>query len=187
MAADEPRDEQLLERFLEGDDNAFSVLVRRHEDKIFSLAYRMLGNRADALDATQETFVAAFRRARSFRGESSFGTWLFRIGINSARDVLRKRSRGAAPQELEDEGPEPASDELETQMTLRFDLSRALAALPEDHRTALLMHDLGGFGYQEIAAITRTNIGTVKSRISRARRKLALLLEQPLETHTSKD
>jgi RNA polymerase sigma-70 factor, ECF subfamily len=180
------RDEDLLRDHLEGSDRAFEVLVRRHEDRIFALALRMLGERSDALDATQEAFVSAFRQARSFRGDSSFGTWLYRIAINACKDLMRKRGRWGEP--TEDVGADLATTEdVEGSVSDRMDLSAALARLPEEFRDAVVMHDLGGIPYEEIARTTRTNIGTVKSRISRGRKRLADLLEHPGGPGASKD
>jgi RNA polymerase sigma-70 factor (ECF subfamily) len=179
-------DDELLEQFKRGDEAAFSSLVRRHEGRIFGLAMRMLGERADALDATQDTFVAAFRRAEDFRGESSFATWLYRIGINSCKDLLRKKQRAPAPTEEVGEGPANPSS-VEDTVTTRLDLAGALARLSEEYREAVCMHDLGGIRYEEIAALTGVSIGTVKSRISRGRRRLAELLEHPGGPPASKE
>ena len=180
------RDEDLLRDHLEGSPHAFDELVRRHEDRLFALALRMLGERSDALDATQEAFVSAFRQARSFRGDSSFGTWLYRIGINACKDLMRKRGRWGDP--TEDAGVDlPTGEDVEADAARRIDLSAALAQLPEEFRDPVVMHDLGGIPYEEIARTTRTNIGTVKSRISRGRKRLAELLEHPGPPAASKD
>jgi RNA polymerase sigma-70 factor, ECF subfamily len=186
--ADDPsvKDEELLARYLAGSERAFTTLMRRHEDRIFALALRMLGDRADAFDATQDAFVSAFRQARSFRGDSSFGTWLYRVAINSCKDLIRKRKRWGEP--TEDAGvDEPSTEDVEGETTTRLELAAALARLPEEFRDPVVMHDLGGVPYEEIARTTRTNIGTVKSRISRGRKRLAELLEHPAPPQSSKD
>jgi RNA polymerase sigma-70 factor (ECF subfamily) len=182
-------DEALLEVFLKGREAAFTELVHRHEDRIFALALKMMGNRADALDATQNTFILAFRQASKFRGESAFGTWLYRIGINACRDLLRKRKRLPDP---EDELPEPddkryGGANVEDLVATRLDLKRALAELNDDYREAVCLHDLGGIPYEEISTITGVSIGTVKSRISRGRKRLGELLEQQSLPGASKD
>jgi RNA polymerase sigma-70 factor, ECF subfamily len=182
-------DEALLEVFLKGREAAFTELVHRHEDRIFTLALKMMGNRADALDATQDTFILAFRQASKFRGESAFGTWLYRIGINACRDLLRKRKRLPDP---EDELPEPddkgyGSANVEELVATRLDLKRALAELNDDYREAVCLHDLGGIPYEEIATITGVSVGTVKSRISRGRKRLGELLEQQTLPGASKE
>jgi RNA polymerase sigma-70 factor (ECF subfamily) len=181
-------DEELLENFLNGSEDAFTELMRRHEDRIFSVAMRMTGNRADALDATQETFIQAFRKAARFRGDSAFGTWLWRIGINACNDILRKRKR--VPQPEEDpavEEPIEGSPSVDDAVATRLELKDALAILSTDYREAVVMHDLGGIPYEEIATLTGVSIGTVKSRISRGRKRLAHLLEQGSTSRTSKD
>ena len=179
-------DEDLLAQAVGGDQAAFSELVRRHEDRVFGIAMRATGDRADAFDATQDTFVAVFRQAAGFRGESAFTTWLYRIAVNASRDVLRKRRRLPEPVETvpETAGGDPG---MERSVDLRLDLAQALAAVPEEYREAVLLHDLGAVPYEEIARITGTALGTVKSRISRGRRKLAELMEHQARADTSKD
>jgi RNA polymerase sigma-70 factor (ECF subfamily) len=183
----EPSDESLLHAFRGGDHQAFTTLVRRHEDRMFALALRMTGSRADALDATQEAFVTMFRKASSFRGESAFGTWLYRIGINACHDLLRQRARR---DEKEGDRPDVEDERLpriDEATALRIDLARALAELSEEYREAVVMHDLGGIPYEEIARLTGAAVGTVKSRISRGRRRLAELMEQASDSQASKD
>jgi RNA polymerase sigma-70 factor (ECF subfamily) len=178
-------DEQLLDQFIAGRRACFDALVRRHEDRIFALALRMMGDRSEALDASQEIFLTLWRRASSFRGDSSFSTWLYRIGINTCHDLLRKRKRVPQPQE---ELPEPvdAGPDIEEGVAVRMDLARALAEIQSDYRDAVLMHDLGGVPYEEIARLTGVPVGTVKSRISRGRRALAAALEHRLSAESSK-
>jgi RNA polymerase sigma-70 factor (ECF subfamily) len=178
LAAEARSDEKLLEAFLAGERAAFEELVRRHEDRLFGLALRMTGNRSDALDATQDAFVAAFRRAPSFRGDAAFGTWLYRVAVNVTQDLLRKRSRDVVSEmEGEEHAATGPAERVEDAAVARIDVARALAELPEEYREAVVMHDLGGVPYDEIARITQTPMGTVKSRISRGRRQLAGLLE----------
>jgi RNA polymerase sigma-70 factor, ECF subfamily len=178
-------DEQLLDQFIDGSRRCFDALVRRHEDRIFALALRMMGDRSEALDASQEIFLTLWRRAGSFRGDSSFSTWLYRIGINTCHDLLRKRKRVPQPHE---EPPEPVDGRpgMEEAVTLRMDLAQALAGIQSDYRDAVLMHDLGGVPYDEIARLTGVPVGTVKSRISRGRRALAAALEHPPSAESSK-
>ena len=188
MDLEDLTDEALLDRFHRGTHQAYEVLMRRHEDRIFGLALRMTGDRSDALEATQDAFVSAFRQAGSFRGDSSFGTWLYRIGINACRDLLRKRRR--LPEPVADPGEEmpPATHtRLEDEVVDRVDLSRALAMLPEEYRQAVTLHDLGGVPYDEIATTAGVPIGTIKSRISRGRRLLASHLEQASKSEASKE
>ena len=188
MDLEDLSDEALLDRFHNGTHAAYEVLMRRHEDRIFGLALRMTGDRSDALEATQDTFISAFRRAGSFRGDSSFGTWLYRIGINACRDVLRKRRRLPEPVADPSEHIEPIPvARLDDIVVDRVDLARALAELPEEYRQAVALHDLGGVPYDEIAAVAGVPIGTIKSRISRGRRRLAQSLEQRPRPEASKE
>ncbi|HEX3326812.1 MAG TPA: sigma-70 family RNA polymerase sigma factor [Actinomycetota bacterium] len=181
-------DEDLLRRFVDGDEDAFSELMRRHEDRVFAVAYRITGDRSEALDATQEAFISLFKRAKSFRGDSAFSTWLYRIGMNAAYDVIRKRrptveARPDLTQELGSSG----ATAMEEAAGIRSDVAGALAALPAEYREAVVMHDLGSIPYEEIATLTKVSLGTVKSRISRGRRRLAELLEPSYRPETSKD
>jgi RNA polymerase sigma-70 factor (ECF subfamily) len=162
--------------------------MRRHEERIFALALRMTGGRADALDATQEAFISAFRQAGRFRGDSAVSTWLYRIAVNSCHDLLRRNRRFPETKPGEELPERPTSHHgVEEQAVLRIDLARALAALQPEYREAVTMHDLGGVPYEEIATATGAALGTVKSRISRGRRQLAKLLEQPPSVGSSKE
>jgi RNA polymerase sigma-70 factor (ECF subfamily) len=181
----ERSDEVLLRAFLDGDHDSFSDLMRRHEDRVFGLAFRITGNRPDALDATQDAFISAFRRAKSFRFDSAFTTWMHRVTLNACYDLMRKRGR-ATPEEQPEPSGGSGATQVDDAVALRLDVSRALAALPEDYREAVVMHDLGGLPYEEIATATGVAIGTVKSRISRGRRRLAQLLEPGDDSVTSK-
>jgi len=183
---DPERDEVLLARFLEGDDGAFAELMNRHEDKIFSLALRITGDRSDALDATQDAFVAAFKKARAFRGEAAFSTWLYRIAVNACNDLLRKKKRYVLSEDVELERRSAPGD-VAGAASDRVDVQRALAALPPDYRDAVALHDLAGLRYEEIAEVTGVQLGTVKSRISRGRKQLARMLEQRDDLMPSKE
>ena len=181
-------DAELLNRAAAGDGAAFGTLMGRHEDRLFGLALRILGDRADALDATQEAFIAAFRQAGSFRGEASVGTWLYRIGINAAKDFVRKQRRWNAQDDVDQLADESSSERsIDERVATRLDLQEALASLPDEYREAVVMHDLGGIPYEEIAVITGVMIGTVKSRISRGRRRLAEFLEPERASGPSKE
>jgi len=179
VAAESRSDEELLRSFLDGNQTSFAELMRRHEDRIFALAFRMTGQRSDALDATQEAFVAAFRQADKFRFDSAFGTWLYRIAINSCHDLLRKRKRWAADESEQSEQVDVGSSRFDEAVATKLDVTRALSRLPAEYREAVVMHDLGGVAYDEIARLTEVPVGTVKSRISRGRRQLAELMEHP--------
>ena len=182
---DDRSDEVILQDFLRGDQDAFDELVRRHEDAVFAVSLRLMGQRADALDAVQETFVAVFRRAHSFRGDAAFSTWLHRIAVNTCKDLIRKRGRFPVDQS-EVPVDRPDTGDVSSQVVAHVDLAAALATLPEDQRVALVMFELGGVPYEEIARETATPVGTVKSRISRARQALARAMEQATHPETSK-
>ena len=177
-------DETLIERILNGDALAFEQLVGRYEQKVFNIAFRMSGDREDALDLSQESFIRAYRALNRFEGQSAFSTWLFRIVTNTCIDALRKRKRQPVvvlstdssietdDGEYQIEFPAPSDqnpEELVLGTELREQLQYALSRLSEEHRLALVLRDVEGYTYEEIAEILEINIGTVKSRINRAR------------------
>jgi RNA polymerase sigma-70 factor (ECF subfamily) len=177
-----PSDPELLAAHVAGDPNAFTTLVHRHQHHLWSVALRMMRNPHDAADALQDGYLAAFRRADSFRGEAQVSTWLHRIVVNSCLDRLRKQQRRQAEQPLPADPDrtaelvaEAAPDPVE-QQELRDDLSAALAQLNDDQRVALVLVDVEGYSVDEAAAILGVPAGTVKSRCARGRGRLALLL-----------
>lgn len=174
-APDQPSpDQELVRRFQDGDEAAFVELVRRHEKRVYNVAYRMLGRSQDALDATQEAFLHCFRHLPSFRGEAAFSTWLYRIAVNACYDVLRRRSpAGSLDAQLAE--PAPAPDHAD-QVSLAADLERALAALPEDFRVVIVLHELQDLPVEQVAAVLGLPQGTVKSRLHRGRVALARAL-----------
>ncbi len=175
-------DRQLVERAARGDREAFGALVQRHQDRVFNLSYQVVRNREDALDVAQEAFVKAFASLSSFKGDASFTTWMHRIVVNLAIDCLRRRRRGdatsyddrvAVPEEG-DVGP-AAPENPETTLgarQVRSLLSRGLEALPPTHRAVLVLREIEGLSYEEIARAVGCNLGTVMSRLFYARRKL---------------
>ena len=163
-------DEELIRRFVaDRSTDAVEVLLRRHQDRVFGLALRILGNRADALDAAQEVLVGVFRKASSFRHQAAFTTWLYRLTVNACTDLGRRRSRQPQPAELLEV---PVADAL-GQSDDRMVVEAALARLPLDQRTVVALRDLYALSYEEIAEVTATPVGTVKSRIARGRLALA--------------
>lgn len=169
----EPTDGELVIRFRGGDVSAFEALVTRHERRIYNLAYRMLGRAEDARDATQEAFLSCYRNLATFRGDSAFGTWLHRIAMNACYDLLRKHLPEPVPDE--DLHPAPTADHADAAVAAA-DVERALARVPEEFRAVLVLHDLQGFRYEEIATIVDAPLGTVKSRLHRGRLALAAAL-----------
>ena len=184
MTREEER--ELLPRAQKGDSAAFEEIVRAHEATVFHLALRQLGNREDAEDAAQEVFLKAYTGLASFRAESKLSVWLYRITSNVCTDFLRRR-RETVSLSREDEDGEPLELELPDERfdpealaerkDLREQVGKALQALPPDAREILLLRELGGQSYEEIAATLEIDLGTVKSRIFRARKKLCALLE----------
>ncbi len=178
--------ETLVERAKRGDHDAFGRLVDEYKDKIYSYVTRMLGDPYEAEDVTQEAFVRAYRSLPRFRGASSFHTWLYRIASNLAIDVVRKRKRtdpmllsldeplesddGDYEREVADEGrgPEALSGTRETQVAVR----RAIMDLPEKLRDVMVLYELQGESYEDIAEILGVPLGTVKSRLFNARNQL---------------
>lgn len=166
-------DEDLVRRFVcDGVTEAVEVLLRRHQDRVFGLALRILGNRADALDAAQDVFVGVFRKASSFRHQSAFTTWLYRLTVNACTDLGRRRARLPLPSEtLEGTAPDAVGRSID-----RLAIEEALARLPVEQATAVALRDLYALTYEEIAGVTQTAVGTVKSRIARGRLALAATL-----------
>ncbi len=175
-------DEDLIRKIKKGDMESFNELVRRYETKIYSVAYRFMGNHADAGDLAQETFIRMYQALPGFRGESSFSTWLYRIAANACRDELRKRQRrrsismdelienspASVPVAAGNDSPEEVLQRNETQRHVQECLNR----LSDDHRLVLVMREIQGLSYEEIAEVLNCSLGTVKSRISRARNAL---------------
>jgi RNA polymerase sigma-70 factor (ECF subfamily) len=165
---------ELLARVVDGDHDAFTEIMRSHEDRVFSVCLRIMGNRDQALDATQETFLTTFRKAGQFKGNSALGTWIYRIAVNTCYDQLRKQKRRKTdpmPDHL-DPTDHSAQDAVDA-AGLRPEIRRALAAIPEDFRTAVILSDIEGMGLPEVAEILEIPVGTVKSRVFRGRRLLA--------------
>jgi RNA polymerase sigma-70 factor (ECF subfamily) len=169
-------DAALVEEALRGRLDAFNQLVVRHQDHLFALVYRLVPDRDQAADAVQEAFFSAYRSLGSFRG-GTFRSWLGRIAVNAALDMQRARRRRPAqpyPEFEDDSWQPPAEPELEPESrTLAVERSRALAqaldALPFEQRNCIVLFDVDGYNYEEIAGIMRVSIGTVKSRIHRGR------------------
>lgn len=168
----ERRDEDLLAAHVGGDRQAFGELFRRHKDRMWAVAVRTCGDRELAADCLQDAFLAAYRRAESFRGDSAVTTWLHRIVVNACLDRLRRsRPTTALPDhDLPDRRDEHAST------LVRLDVREALDRLPEGQRTALILVDMHGLSVAEAAAVLEVAEGTVKSRCARGRAAMAALL-----------
>lgn len=180
-------DLRLIMRFKGGDPSAFEELVVKYQDRIYNLCRYTLGNARDADDAAQDIFIKAYRSLKDFKPEKPFYTWLSRIGINTCLDYRRKSfsassflqslSKGMTPpsdQSLFDTTPEKLYELKETRKSVEL----ALAKLPDKLRTVIVLREIEQLTYEEIAEIINSSIGTVKSRISRAREALREILKK---------
>ena len=170
-------DADLLAAHITGDPEAFTTLVRRHRDRLWAVALRTTGDPEEAADALQDALISAFRRADQYRGEAAVTTWLHRIVVNASLDRLRRRNVRATvplPEEWDSRLPDP-TDPMET-MDQRWAITQALAELPEDQRAAVLLVDVEGYAVDEAARLLGCPPGTVKSRCSRGRARLAIRL-----------
>lgn len=187
-------DEKLLiKKIKSGDMEAFSLLVSAYEKKAVNFARRMLGTQEEAEDAAQEAFLKVFDKIHTFREDSSFSTWFYTVLNNICLDALRKRSRRAETVSIHQS--DDTGDEYELQIEDTADgpyesfqkneakrlLEIALTKLSDEHRTVIILRDINGFEYEEIAKILKISTGTVKSRISRARLSLRRILEEHRE------
>jgi len=170
----------LAERCRQGELGAFEELYRAHAGRLYSVAFRMVGNAADAEDLLQEIFLSAHRKLESFRGESTLGTWLYRLAVNLCLDYLRSRAGRAShlTDPLDDEPglPEPGGRSLADRTVSKMDLERALAQLPVGCRTAFVLHDVEGLEHKEIGEVMGIAEGTSKSQVHKARLRLRSLL-----------
>ena len=179
----------LVEAFREGKPGAFDAIVRTHQDRVYAFCLRMLADREDALDVAQEVFLSAYRNLAGFRGEASLSTWLLRIAANRSLNRIRQRATRAArevmsiePQEVGDSPFQPPGREedrpdrmMESRETRKI-LEAAIANLDEDSRMLVLLSDVEGFSYEELSEAVGIPLGTVKSRLHRARMALRKML-----------
>jgi RNA polymerase sigma-70 factor (ECF subfamily) len=183
-------DDQLIAQAREGSLDAFNMLVERYQDGVYSLCRRLLGDPGAAEDATQEAFISAFRAIGSFAG-GNFRAWLFRIAANESKDELRRRQRRPklyTPPERDD-GPtlaEPVDESVDVagaveQVEFRGRLEEILLEIPYEQRQAIVLADVHGYRYEEIASIAGCSLGTVKSRISRGRERLRAIVARDPE------
>ncbi|MCB2223414.1 MAG: sigma-70 family RNA polymerase sigma factor [Actinobacteria bacterium] len=171
------QDAALVERYLTGDTAAFDELMRAHQDRVFGVCLRMLRDRDAALDATQETFVTVFRKADRFSGTAAFSTWLYRVAVNTCYDAARRAKRHRTdPLPETTDPPDRTADDHLAAVELRPDLEAALASLPDEFRSAVVLSDVEGLALQTVADILEVPVGTVKSRVFRGRKLLAGIL-----------
>ncbi|TVP42413.1 MAG: sigma-70 family RNA polymerase sigma factor [Gemmatimonadales bacterium] len=182
-------DSDVVQQFLDGEQRAFGELVRRYDTRLLNFVYRTVGDRERAQDLVQETFVRVYRHLHRFDQSKKFSTWIYTIAGNLAKNELRNRSRNPLvlfqtikknwdadhrPLEWEDETTMP--DDLFRKRHLREKVEEAVQQLPEHHRLVFVLREIEGRSYEEIAEITETNLGTVKSRLNRARNNFARII-----------
>ncbi len=187
-------DSELVAQFLAGDKRSFTVLADRYQERLLNFIYRMIGDRDRSEDLVQETFVRVFRHLHRFDQTKKFSTWVYTIASNLAKNELRNRSRNPLvlfqaiktnwdadhrPLEWEDNTYRP--DDLFRKRHLRDLVEDVVAELPEHHRVVFLLREMEGKTYEEIAEITGVNLGTVKSRLNRARNNFAQLIAPMLD------
>ncbi len=182
----EVSEKKIIEKVLGGDANAFEELVLKYEKTVYNLALRMVGDRDDAFDMTQEAFIKAYGSLSSFRGDSKFSVWIYRIATNVCLDFLRSKSRKQQvsltvsddDEDAQLDIPDPSSTP-EQQLIKKISMQsveEGLKTLPDKQRQILVMRELGGMSYAEIGAALSLEEGTVKSRIFRARKRLCAFL-----------
>ena len=193
-----PEDTVLIRAFQADDKAAFDNLVLRYQDKVFGLCYRFLGEYEDASDCAQETFVKVYRSLKGFGFRSAFSTWLYRITVNVCKNRLTSKqyrvsrrmvrlddpgdpASGIYPVEISDESLSPAEEgERRERQVL---IQKAIDSLPPEQKTVVVLRDIEGFSYAEIAGITGANLGTVKSKLARARARLSEKLSGVVNPH----
>ena len=191
MSAD-VSDAQLVQRVQRGDRRAFDLLVVKYQHKVLKLVSRLISNPAEAEDVAQEAFIKAYRALKSFRGDSAFYTWLYRIAINTAKNALV--SHGRRPLDFSLDVQDPSQYEMQARLResdtpegmlltdeIRLTVQQAMQELPEDLRTAITLRELDGLSYEEIAQAMDCPVGTVRSRIFRAREAIDKKLQPLLE------
>ena len=173
-------DQQLTERIQRGDKNAFNLLVRKYQHKVVSLVSRYVNNPGDIPDVAQEAFIKAYRAIPDFRGESAFYTWLYRIAVNTAKNYIVAQGRRPPDMDVDSQDAETYEgaeslhevanpENLMLSDEIRAEVAATLAGLPEDLRTAITLREIEGLSYEEIAEVMECPVGTVRSRIFRAR------------------
>lgn len=179
-------EQKLISLAQKGDQAAFEQLLDHYQKPVYHQALRLVGNPEDAADVTQEVFLKVWKHLPSFRGESSFSTWLYRLTDNAALDLIRREKKRRGDSSLDDEegaltlpaDPAPTPHQAIEQKELHQAVAEGLAQLSEEHRQVLVMREINGLSYEQIGSILDLSPGTVKSRIARARISLAKFLQK---------
>ncbi len=167
-------DRELIRRYLAGDVDAFEALMQPHENRVFSICLRMMRDRDAALDATQETFLTVLGKVDRYKEQAAFSTWLYRVTVNTCYDQLRRAKRRRTEPIPDHIDPhDPKSGDALSAVELRPEIERALGLIPPEFRAAVVLVDLEGMSLEGAADTLGVPIGTVKSRVFRARRQLA--------------
>jgi len=175
-------DKELMERFLRGEVEGFNLLVKNYKVRLFSLLYRLVGNREEAEDILQETFLRVYRQKESYDFNYSFSTWIYTIALNLCRNLYKrkKKIRFLGMDSLVNH-PDPNSENHGNRNRLSLILERAISSLPFKYRTVFLLRDVDQLSYEEVASTLSLPLGTVKSRVNRARRILQKKLKPMME------
>lgn len=179
-------EQKLIALAQQGDQSAFEQLLDHYQKPVYHQALRLVGNPEDAADVAQEVFIKVWKHLPSFRGESSFSTWLYRLTDNAALDLIRREKKRRGDSSLDDDesaltlpaDPAPTPHQAIEQKELHQAVADGLAQLSEEHRQVLVMREINGLSYEEIGSILGLSPGTVKSRIARARISLAKFLQK---------
>lgn len=186
------KEQKFIKKCVNGDLKAFDELIEKYEKTAYNIAFRMLKNPEDAMDVSQEAFIKVFKSIKTFNFESAFSTWLYRIVTNTCLDFLRKRNtnvysidnpihtdEGEIERDIPDESDTP-EELLEKKLTKEL-VNNSISKLDENHRVVIILRDIQGFSYEEISKIIDCSIGTVKSRINRARKNLKDIIVKDME------
>lgn len=174
---DQNEDFKLIRKFIEGDEDAFTKLVLKHKEKVRNLVFLTLGDADNVDDISQDVFINVFHKIKDFRFESKFTTWLYRITVNKCRDYLRKKRVRSIFVPIKDSTIEPSVKGHSDSPDLPGLVRKGIAKLPEKLRVPLILRDIDGLSYKEIADQLECEVGTIKSRIFRARESLKFILE----------
>ena len=186
---DKAQEKEIIQRVIDGDTNAFEDLVLANQKNVYNLALKMTRNEDDALDISQEAFVKAYRQLRNFRGDSRFSVWMYRLTYNLCIDFLRRKPKAdvisldyenesgeVTPIEIPDLRNLPEDSAVRSEM--QENIAESIKELPLKHREMIVMREITGMSYEEIATTLGMNVGTVKSRLARARLKLIEILKE---------
>ena len=174
---EEARDFKLIQSFIEGDESAFENLINLHKDKVRNIIYLTLGDSDLIDDISQDVFINVYHNLKVFRFESKFTTWLYRITVNKCRDYLRKKKVRNIFVPLKEQEHDPGVRSHNENLDIPRLVRKAIDKLPEKLKVPLIMRDIDGFSYKEIADALNCEVGTIKSRIFRARESLKIILE----------